>query len=190
MKGINLLPPEIAEKRQTERRWVYFLAIIIAFIALFGFVFMITYGRELKEKRTLSDYLTENDKLAVAISEFKVFEERKGQVQQREQILAKALAGETSWYKLLNEISMVIPSEVALIDMSLDLSAGVKMTGYTQDYSSVAKWLVRLGEIKELNDVWIETANKGKEKNEEVIQFSMTAKLAGSSVSGQPAPSK
>jgi type IV pilus assembly protein PilN len=190
MKIINLLPPEIVEKRQTERRWVYFLALIIVFVVLFAFVFMITYGRELREKQTLSKIQAENDKLKNEIAMFQVFEQRKAQVQQREQVLAKAMAGEISWYKLLNEISMVIPSEVSLTSLSLDLTGGVKMTGSTQDYSAVAKWLVRLGEIKELKDVWLESAGKATEKGKETITFSMTANLAGSSASGQPAPSQ
>lgn len=190
MKGINLLPPELIEKRLTEKRIVYLLGILIVLFLLMSFVFMVTYGKEFQENVKLSQINAENKKLEKAIAEFKIFEERKAEVQRREEILSKAMAGEIPWYKILNELSMVIPSEVCLQTLDLDSIEGLKVTGYTYDYSSVAKWMVRMGEIKELNNVWVETAVKAKEQDKDVVQFSMTAELAGSTASGQPAPSQ
>lgn len=189
MKGINLLPPEIIEKRLTERRWVYFFAIMIALVALFGFIYAVTYGREFTENSALEEIKAANRQLESKIAVFKIFEARKSEVLRREAIINKAIGGEISWYRLLNEVSMLIPSEVCLSDLNLDQTGGIKMNCFTTDYSSVAKWLVRLGEIRELTEIWIETASKSTQEGENVITFSITAKLAGPAASGQPAPS-
>lgn len=200
--NINLLPKEIVEKRKFEQRLAYVLLGVGLLVAVFVAVYAVNFVRIMGEERKLTAIQAENARYAQAISQIQTFEKARLQVEDREKLIATAIAGKFEWSKLLNNISLIIPNEVWLtsFDGSVD---GLTFGGYATRYSGttelgyrpVAKWLVRLGEISALSDVWLTSSEKGADQGANRISWQTTAKLKmaeqpqASAVSAPPPPS-
>ncbi|MDO8886433.1 PilN domain-containing protein [Candidatus Oleimmundimicrobium sp.] len=184
--SINLLPGEIIQKRKTEKRLVY---LMIAGVILVVFMVFTSLGLNLKvsrEDKKLTEIKDERQKINSEIGQYKIYEERHAELQKKQGILDSAMANEIAWDKFLNEISMVIPSDVCLESLSMSVDK-ITYTGYTFDFPSVAKWLIRLGEIKSLDNIWFTNAGKAdlELKSEsgitsiiyEIVRFDSTSKM-------------
>lgn len=193
MTKINLLPSEILEKRKTERRLVYyigaFLILILFLVGIYSFG-AIQVGND-EEK--LAELKTENQKLNQTIAEYKVYEQRKGELQKLEGIVSTALSGEIAWHKILTEISMVIPPDVWLSDF--DGSAeSIDCKGYAVDFDNlghkpVAEWINKISEIKILTSIWLTFSQKTTFRDKPAIEFELTTQLKGGKpASAPPAP--
>ncbi|MEW6188683.1 MAG: PilN domain-containing protein [Actinomycetota bacterium] len=177
MTNINLLPPEILGKRRAERILVYSFVGIVVLVFILFFVYTINAWVIGQEERELSAIKIENQKLEEVIAEYEIYEKKKAEVEKWEGILKTAMEGEVSWSKLLNEISMVIPSDVWLTSFKGDMNAGINFQGYTFTHNSVAKWMVRLKEIKHLTEIWLNASEKTEVEEQEAIQFETTSQL-------------
>jgi Tfp pilus assembly protein PilN len=157
--GINLLPPEIIEKRESEKRLLIIGLISLLYIAILVMIYVLLQAKLYQENLVLTQLKTQNELLNKQIAEFKVFEERKAAVDNRRQIIDQAMAGEVSWYKIFLEMSMIIPNDIALESLNVDAETGLKMTGKARNYLAIAKWMVRLKELGEVQDVWLDRMN-------------------------------
>lgn len=186
--GINLLPPEIIEKRQSEKRLALVLLFISIYIILLLFVYLGFQARILQENRRLSELKIMNEELNKKIAEFKVFQERKDAIERRKNIIRQALIDEISWYRILLELSLLMPREMALESLAVDNLKGIDMSGEARDYFTVAKWMVRLKEIPEVSDVWLNSAARkttgetAGAKSAGSVSFSMTVQLKSGQV--------
>lgn len=218
MTNINLLPPEIAEKRKTERRRA--LMGLAAFgaacvvLAVF-FVFRLQVAGVSSEVEAAQQ---KSKRLSDAKAQLQQFADRKQELQKRQKIAADVIDKRVEWSKLLNEISMVTPSDVWLESiLGEEGDEGLTFRGFTPDstptaestgtastdttegpvldakgHKPVAKFLVRLSMIRDLKDIWLTKSEKTKFEEQGVIQFEGTAKWltshAPSSASAPTAP--
>ena len=173
MPGVNLLPPELIERRLAEKRVVILLAVIICYIVLLVSVYVIFQVRINQENTYLVELKHDNAQLSEKIAEFKVFEQRKAEASRREKIIETALAGDISWHKLLLKLSFIIPGEVSITGFTGDYSAGIKLNGEARDYISVARWIVRLEEIDELADIWL----SGIQASDNEVKYDLSAQF-------------
>jgi Tfp pilus assembly protein PilN len=176
---INLLPPEIQQRRRAKRITAFFLlgfAILIIFM-------LFTYGaltyRVYQQEKVLSQQKQQGVELTSEISELKAYEAKQTELQGMDNAISRALAGRKLWSRIMNELSMVIPSDVWLIDFTGDAAAGVSLRGYTFDHPAVAKWMVRQKEIKELGAIGLQYSKKEEVEKQNVIEFNTTAQFAG-----------
>ncbi len=176
---INLLPPQILKKRKAKKILSLFVEGIIVFILLLLFVFGALSFRVYQERKVFSENRNENLRLNKQIAELKVYEAKQGELQRLEDILKRALAGRILWSRILNETSMIIPSDVWLSGFTGDAAAGISFKGYTFDHPAVAKWMVRQKEIDILNNIELLYSRKSELNKQNVIEFNTTARLAG-----------
>lgn len=181
MTQINLLPPEIRQKRAVEHRRIavgaLLFVVIAALLGVWAFLMVLVSG----ERDTLGDLEAQNAQTRQAITEYQVFEKQRAEVQQKKQVVDQAIAGEIPWFKVLNEVSLVIPSEVWLV--SFDGSEGeITFNSSALDSASdtpdsghkpVAKWMVRLSEIPMLSEIWLTASTK----SDGLVQFETSAKV-------------
>jgi Tfp pilus assembly protein PilN len=195
MTRINLLPPEILEKRKSEKQLIYIIAAFIGLILFLIAVYSFGAIQIKKEEQRLAELKAENQRLNKAIAEYQVYEKRKAELQKMQNIISTALSGEIAWHKILNEISMVIPSDVWLQDFTGDDLEGITCKGYTADYDfdtpdlghkPVAEWLVRMSEIKVLASIWLNYSQKTKFKEQPAIEFGVAAQLKGKKPASAP----
>jgi len=182
---INLLPQEITDKRKAEKRIV--LALLIAAVIgmlLFG-VFSVNMIRINAGERKITVLENENSKYQIAINEIRIFQEKQGKVKQLENLIASVSDLKFVWSKFFNDVSLVMPNDVWLTKLSSD-SKVVSFEGLVQNdttgtadlgHKPVAKWLVHLGQIEGLSDIWLTSTEKLAAKEEGRIRFSTTAKI-------------
>lgn len=181
MIRINLLPPEIIEKRKYERFYPYVFAVtgILAVIVLgvWGYLQLLNSARvsELQAiEQSAADLRTQADSLAV-------FELKELDLAKRQEAAGKALAGRIDVGRVAEEISLVLPEEVWLTQLELHAppepgtegsDQPEKLIGHAPDpagttvrdgFKLVASTLVRLASLSDsLNDVWLNRATVGR----------------------------
>jgi Tfp pilus assembly protein PilN len=194
MMRINLLPPEILERRRAERRigWVVLaalgVAVILAGVWAFGYF-------RLQDKK---DELAEVQQLVQAsqaqAEQLAVFEQRATELEGRKVTADLALGSRRNWGKLFDEISLVLPSDVWLQTMVASESNGLSISGYAVDvrndspdagHKSIAKTLVRLADLSDLYDIWLTASTKQTFAEQPAIQFTITASVGSPAAGGE-----
>lgn len=188
MIRINLLPPEILEKRKDEARWRWvLLGGVVAFAVLLVF-FTVMYFQVTVKQGEVAATEQEVQTLQQQADQVKIFKEQEDALSQRRKIVAKATLGRVDWARLLYEVSLVMPPDIWLTNITgveddpltstpagqvADQSAptnesNVTLTGIAIDadvlpdlgFKSIAKFLVRLSELEQLQRVWLTSATK------------------------------
>jgi Tfp pilus assembly protein PilN len=166
--NINLLPVEILEKRKAEK---IISLIVIGMAVVFCCVFLsylYTFSLVSGESGRLDELKAKNTQYEGEIAKIADYESNKLFVEQRQQLVEKAVASKYSWSKWLNNLSLLIPNEVWLKSVQVSGDGAVQFAGsayadaesHNLGQKSVAKWLVRLTEINDLSNVWLEQSTK------------------------------
>lgn len=171
MIRINLLPPEILERRKYERFYPIVFIVAASLIA----VVLITWGvlrfavgaseSDLQKiEQSASDLLAQAESL-------KVFELKEQELAARQSVASAALAGRVDMGRLAEEVSLVLPEEVWLARLECDEEAGLQASLYAPEplgrsaavgYKSAASTLVRLSSLDSVSDVWLGQASVTK----------------------------
>jgi hypothetical protein len=113
------------------------------------------------------------------------------QVDQRRKMVQAALADDVAWTRVLQEISAAIPSDVWLSTFNAQKSAApavpgarapatlgaITFAGMGFDHSSAARWLMRVGDIPSLADLWLSSSTKSGTGATSLVSFNSTANL-------------
>ncbi len=184
MMRINLLPPEILERRKAEKRfgWVILAAVLV------GVLLVGVYAYAHFRLQSKQDELAEVQQLVASTQaqadQLAIFEQRATELEARRATVDRALAGRRDWGKLYTELSLVLPSDVWIQSLVAGEGSGLSMSGYAIDapgdtpdagHKAVAKALVRLTDLDDLYDVWLSSSSKTTFASQPAIQFSVTA---------------
>lgn len=188
MMRINLLPPEILERRRAEARvgWVV-LAGIVVLVLLVGAYGVGNLQRQSKQSELAS--IQQQIKTTTAqADQLAIFEQRATELQTRQQTATVALANRRAWATLFDEMSLVLPSDIWLLSLQADEEKGLELGGYALDsaedspdlgHKTMAKALVRLADLDMLSDVWLINSTKSTYAEQPVIEFSVRAQVSG-----------
>jgi len=188
MARINLLPREIAEKRKFERRIGFVLVAglvvyVVLFLAYAGLGWVVS-----QRNAELQSHLELAASLSAQAEAFKIFEDKEADLDRRVAIAEVALAQRVDWSRIVNELSLVLPPDVWLTDLTASEQDGLLMRGIAVDlatdvpdsgHKAVARTLVRLGGLELLQNVWLTTSRKamftvGDGDERPVIEFEVT----------------
>lgn len=202
MMRINLLPPEILEKRRAEKRIIYVALVALLVFLILGVVWVFAYSRVGGRQDTLDARLQEVQATQAKADMLAIFEEKEQDLLTRKAIADAALADRMNWAKLFDEMSLVMPTDMWVATMAWDEATGVTLDGYAVDsetdspdvgHKAIAKMLVRLADLDDLYDVWLVNSVKTLYLDQPAIQFSATARVgtstAAPSVDATAAPS-
>jgi Tfp pilus assembly protein PilN len=203
MIRINLIPPEITQKRRTENRLALMILVFIlamAAVGVFGFVIKLQVDNKRSEvataQQTLEETQQEADRLAV-------FEQTVSDLQNRQQFADTALEGRVDWARMCEEVSLVLPEDAWLLSINADEEQGVTFVGQVLDYQddvpdtghkAIARTLVRLTDLEQLFNVWLASSVKAgpqDEWEESWLDFQITASVqepVEETAEGDPAP--
>lgn len=199
---INLLPPEVLEKRKAEKIITRIVMGIVALFSVMVLGFFYIFQLVGVETGKVQELQAENARYEIEIVKIADFESNKILVDERQRVIDTAIADKYSYSKWLNNLSLLIPNEVWLKDLtigggsvSFSGSAVADSTTRRLGQKSVAKWLVRLAEMDDLSDVWLSSSNKTEGATREIVggetpagdtdmrdlmKFSVTGKLTPS----------
>jgi Tfp pilus assembly protein PilN len=114
MIRVNLLPPEILEKRKAERRLAYMVAALIAVSLVLAGIWGFALTRANSKQRTLEAKQQELQQVTQQAASLEIFEAQQTELARRKQVAQLALDARQDWAKLFDEISLVLPSDMWL----------------------------------------------------------------------------
>lgn len=167
MLRINLLPPEIIERRKWERWYTPVIlggvGLIVVALAVYG---VLQYQVSMKAAELAQTKVTVAQ-LQKQADAFAIFEQREQELAARAGVAQTALASRVPWGQVANNVSLVLPSEVWVSSFTGDEVSGINLAAHTpngdesmdQGYKSVAKTLVTLASVPSLFDVWTDSAS-------------------------------
>jgi Tfp pilus assembly protein PilN len=171
---INLIPPEILASRRDESRWkwVWLSGGIIALVVALAWSVMY-----LQVAASTSDVASIQQQAATKVAEtsrFNVFQQKEADLQVRQSAVDTAIAGKIDWSEMLYELGLVLPKDVYLTTFTgvdngstgsvVTLAGQARFdpeTAPAVGYKSIAKMLVRLTELTQLDSVWLTSASLG-----------------------------
>lgn len=190
MIRINLLPPEITQKRKDEQRWKYVLAGALAIVVVLAVFYMVVFVMVQAKQADVAASKQEGEQLQGQTARFQIFQQKEADLQERETIYKNTKQGRVDWAQLCNEVALVLPTDIYLDTLAgQEPAAGgvvsfsgqaVHMTVEDSEagngFKSVAKMLVRLNELSQLDTVWL-TSVSHPDGAHSLDPWTVTAKL-------------
>jgi Tfp pilus assembly protein PilN len=182
MTQVNLLPSDVRERQRSRRLVAAAIAGVGAVVALLFFVFVLQSARLSNAEQKLQAQQAVNADLQTKVTSLQRFAALKQTVAAREALTTAALNGQVAWSGVLRDVSMVIPNQMWLTAFNASISdtstapavssgassapqvglpsmAGtITFQGMASDFPTVAKWLVRLEQVKGWVNSWAGSA--------------------------------
>jgi Tfp pilus assembly protein PilN len=193
MRQINLLPPEIAQRRRAREITLLIGAAGLVLVGLLVLVFLIETARIAGERRHLNDVKGENAALQSKVNELQIFAQHEQQLQTKESLLAGLTQNEVRWSIVLNDLSIRIPSDVWLTTFTGSVTAStgapqagnqplavgtLSLIGSTFTHLDVAKYLARLADVPEFSFPYLTLSAKGGTATSPLVTFNSTVELS------------
>lgn len=188
MPQINLLPPELRARRRGRRLIAIGTVAGVVVLGFLGIVLLIqrnTISNEEEELRNLQDQAAD---LRTQVAELQEFGALKDEIDRKEGVLATALTNDVAWSKFLNDLSLIIPDDSWLTNLSLSAAAGeapsgeqsfgtVSFQGFVFDFPGLAGWLTRTSQIDGLTFLYLNNGTKQEMAGQEVVSFGANANI-------------
>jgi Tfp pilus assembly protein PilN len=198
---INLLPPEIGQKRRDEERWRWVaLGAILTAVLLVG-VFGVLQFQVTQKQNEVAAVRQQAESLKQSAARFQVFQDKQADLANRQTVATTALAGRMDWAKICSEIGLILPADLFLMRIGATepktavagpqpapatpgkLTMDGKALDFPEDapdlgFKSVAKLLVRVAGLDGVGNVWLTQSAKPV----------YVAPVAGSTVSASTDP--
>ncbi|MDI6712966.1 MAG: hypothetical protein QMD96_06980 [Anaerosomatales bacterium] len=183
MIRVNLLPPEILEKRKAERRLAYMVAALVLVSLVLAGVWVFAFTRANAKQRDLEAKQQELQQVTAQAASLEIFEVQQAELARRRSVAQLALDARQNWAKLFDEISLVLPSDMWVSVLAATAESKLQIDGFSVDatdtpdygHKTVAKLLVRLAELEQLADVWLSNSVKTEVEDQPALQFTVTA---------------
>lgn len=189
MIRINLIPPEISQRKKAKKRAVYLLGVFLGSIVIVLLVYLITSWYVFQANSSLIKIQESNQKVQNIVSGFKSYEDIQNEVTKRENIVNEISKNQILWSHVLNEFSMLAPVDVWLSYLEASSQEGMLVKGYTFQHPSTANLMIKLSEIKQGEKVNLQYSQKTILENQNVVEFNLSVKFP-TAASNQPAPAQ
>lgn len=194
IRRINLLPPEIAERRRARQRRAALAAAGLALVALYAGVFVLQETRLRDERDRLAEQRRTNAQLRAKATELAQFESAEAELKRKEGLVGALTKEEVRWSVLLADVSLVIPADVWLTALSGTVQESgeaaartvgqITMSGTTFTHLDVAKWLTRLATVEEFFFPYISLSAKATLFAIPIVNFNATVQLSQNALRG------
>lgn len=190
MSQVNLLPPEILEGHRSRQVAVLVGAGCAAVLVLIFMFYLLQSHRLSNAEAQVQTQETANANVQTQINALQDYATLQTAAQQQEQLLASAYAGEVSFSRLLMDVSRVIPSDMALDSLAIQLAAPgggtststttvfvgtINTSGQAANVSSIATWLTRAQQVQGWANPW--ASNAALQTSTSHYQFNSTVDL-------------
>jgi type IV pilus assembly protein PilN len=191
---INLIPPEILQRRRDEVRWRWlWLGALIVAVAL-GLFYVVMFFNIVGIQAQVTNTKEQAQTLQDSARIFSVFRQRESELSARKSAVLAAATGRVDWANMLDELGLVLPTDMYLTSLA-GSEAGVSqpvgsvtLAGQAvpvsdlqapgQGYKSVAKALVRLTEMEQLDSVWLTQAGVAASTDSSQVVPSITWQIS------------
>lgn len=196
MPQINLLPPELQARRRGRRVLSIVTIAGVVVLAFLGVVLFIQRTTISSEEDELERLQGQAAQLRTQVAELREFGQLKDEIDRKRNVLATALTNDVAWSKFLNDLSLIIPDDSWLTNLSLTASVGeapsgvqsfgnVSFQGFVFDFPGLAGWLTRTAQIEGLTFVYLTNGSRQELSGQGVVSFAANANLTEALLSGR-----
>jgi Tfp pilus assembly protein PilN len=191
---INLLPSDIRERQRVRRQTGAAVALGVVLLALVGGFWFLQQVKLNGLQDDLEAQEQVNAGLRARIEELRQFDELQQELIATRELLDQLLADEVRWSAVLRDVSLVIPGNVWLANLSGNLETAdpaatgtgsptgiigqVSVNGFGLNHRAVALWLTRLEDVEAFANPWASNSQNTLIGATEVVQFSSTVDLS------------
>lgn len=152
MRGVNLLPPEIAKKKKLarKRQTAIFLGgtiVAVVFISYLGlFISARSYQKNIKEKeRLLAEQGSKREELQAVMDRVERIEKDTKALEERIRTVQELTGGELCYWEILRELGHIIPEKVWLRELILNpQTRKLSLKGSASSDTLIARFLAAL----------------------------------------------
>ncbi|HEX9774943.1 MAG TPA: PilN domain-containing protein [Actinomycetota bacterium] len=187
-RRINLLPPEIAERRKARQRVASLGVGVLVLIGLLGMVYVSQEIRLRGQQNALDRQLDDNAGLQARLDQLTQFDELQRELDRKERLLESLTENEVRWSVVLADVSLVIPDTVWLTDFSGQVNltpdendnplGTISVNGTTFTHPDVARWLVRIGTVDGFANPYLSLSQKVEEETAVLVNFTSSLELS------------
>lgn len=175
---INLLPPEIKQKRETEKNLVFLGFVTLIAVVVFSLVVGYVRLGISVERSKLESLESQNALLEAQIAQFKEFEAKRESFTALKSTYENLSKRDISWYRMLIELALIIPENVTLKSITADKSS-IQIEGDASSITELVSWVVRLDELTGVDDVWVDNLKAANGKVSFIVKGNLN--IGGSS---------
>lgn len=123
MRQINLLPPELAEKRRARRVTRLLMLGALGMAVVLALVYTAQLARLSSERDRLETERTDNAKLQQQVAQLSQFARLRADLEAKQALLTSLTTNEVRWSVVLSDISRVIPTNAWLTSFTGSVQA-------------------------------------------------------------------
>ncbi|MEP7055027.1 MAG: PilN domain-containing protein [Actinomycetota bacterium] len=199
---INLLPPEIGQKRAERRSYVVMGIAVAGAVGAVAALYLGQASRVNSAKSGLRDAQTENTRLKADRASRQSVQDVYNQVDAQEALVTRALDHQVLWSVYMHDLSIRIPDNVWITTFTGTVTVAsapgtpvgtLAFTGKAYAYNDVAAWLESVSKLKGIDNALFTSASEVKPvtpKGRTLVVFTSTASLTPESVSPKKSGSK
>jgi Tfp pilus assembly protein PilN len=191
---VNLLPPEIAERRKLRKAQMAMLGTGLAAVAVVGVMYVNASAKVSSAQDEKTTAVAANGKLRSDLAKLQTVRDTYAKVDAANKTLATAMHYEIRWSSYLHDLTLTIPENVWLNTVEMKMTAArtsaggnndsvldenlgtVTWTGSAFSHDDVAAWLESLGKQKGYSDPFF-TKSEDRLEQRVIVDFESTVYL-------------
>jgi Tfp pilus assembly protein PilN len=203
---VNLLPPEIIEQRSVRRAQLGLGAAVVASVLVVGGLWGVAAAQEASAQRDLDGAVARQTALNSEVAKLEDVAATYREIQQGRTVLSAAMSTEVRWSRYLNDLSLLVPDNVWLTDMTVTPVTGaaagstgsatfgpqaapgaiatISFGGVARQQEDVANWLQSISRGKGFTNVYFSDSTLQRlEGDVEAVKFTSTVTVTAEALS-------
>lgn len=188
---VNLLPGEIEERRRFRQIQAGMGGAVVAAAVIVGALYVAAHHGVQSAQKNLDAANTEHAQLRAQAASLQHVSDVYDQVSQRQAMLTTARAGEVHWSRYLNDLSIKIPDNVWLTNLTItegtsstpsastpttgNSIGSITFSGVAFSHNDVANWLDSLAKEHGYSDVYFSNSTESTIGTRPVVNFTSAA---------------
>lgn len=176
MSQVNLLPPELRQRRAARRATSIVVLVGLVMVALIGVFYFLQMQRLSGAQDDLDLQQARNAELEGQIAGLQEFANLQAELEAKQQLLATIYVNEVSWSSALLDVSRVIPDASYLTNLTGQITAAqgvltgaspettligaMTFAGVAQEAETIATWITRLEQVQGWVNAWVDSATE------------------------------
>ncbi len=196
---VNLLPPEIAEKRAFFKLQVVMGAVVVGSVVLVGLLYAQAASSVSSAQAGLSDANNKGVSLQGQVAKYSDVTAQFDRAAAAQAQLTTAMGDEVRFSQLLNDLSLTVPNNVWLKNLTLTTggtatAAGtpgttgigsLSATAVAFSHDDVAVWLEAIAGLKTYVNPYFTNSTEGLLGKRKIVNFTSTATVTGAALSNR-----
>jgi Tfp pilus assembly protein PilN len=195
---VNLLPPEIAEGRRFRRMQYGLGAVVVGVVAAVAAGFVLANGAVSSAQQNLDEATAQGTRLQAESARYADVTKVYNQADAARAMLTLAMGQEVRYSRLLSDLSLSVPQNVWITQLSYAQTATKPAVGSVQpgvgtmtvagkgfSHDDVAVWLESLAGQKTLANPYFSSSTESLIGTRKAVDFSSTATVTNDALSGR-----